>query len=329
MTTVSGRVPDFFIAGHQKCGTTALYAMLRNHPQIFMPDVKEPRYFCTDLYSRFPPRTPEAQRLRTLEGYMALFDAADPEQLVGEASPQYLRSRAAPAEIAAVQPNAKIIAILREPAAFLRSFHMQMVSSNQETEKDFRKAIGLEEERAQGRLIPQRCQHPDALQYSDHVRYVEQLHRYRETFSAENVLVIVYDDFRGDNETTVREVLRFLEVDETLPVETIDTKPLKAVRALPLHRLANAARMARTNPGAAGAVGKTINALTPAAMRSESVRGLWRRVVYEQPAPPDEAFMLELRRRFKPEVEALSGYLGRDLVSRWGYDRLGSAASQR
>ena len=317
------RPPEFFIAGHQKCGTTALYAMLRKHPQIFMPDVKEPRYFCTDLYSRFPPKTDAARRAHTLEGYLSLYAEAGPEQLLGEASPQYLRSRAAPAEIAAVQPNARIIAILREPAAFLRSFHMQMVSSNVETEKDFRKAVGLEAPRQQGKRIPRRCQHPDALQYTDQVRYVEQLRRYRELFSAENVHVIIYDDFRRDNEATVRGVLRFLGVDADAPVETIDTKPLKAVRSLPLHQLANGARLARTNPAAAGRLGRTINALTPAVLRSQAVRSRWRRLVYQAPPPADETFMRELRVRFEPEVRALSEYLGRDLVSEWGYDRLG------
>ena len=50
---VQGRYPDFFIAGHAKCGTTALYEMLRRHPAIFMPELKEPLYFATDLRRRF------------------------------------------------------------------------------------------------------------------------------------------------------------------------------------------------------------------------------------------------------------------------------------
>ena len=54
------RAPDFFIAGHQKCGTTALYYMLKEHPRIFMSEVKEPRYFATDMRTRFPVRSPEA-----------------------------------------------------------------------------------------------------------------------------------------------------------------------------------------------------------------------------------------------------------------------------
>jgi hypothetical protein len=317
------RVPDFFIIGHQKCGTTALYLMLRSHPQIFMPDIKEPRYFASDLRTRFAVRSPAAERLHTLDGYLSLFTAASPQQRVGDASPNYIRSRAAPSAIADLQPGARIIAILREPASFLRSFHLQMVSSNVETQRDLRKAILLEEVRRQGRHIPRRCHVPDALQYSNHVRYVEQLRRYHAVFPPENVLVLIYDDFRRDNEATVRKVLRFLDVDDTSPVETIDTEPLKAVRSLPLHQLASAARVARMNPVAAGPVSRTVNALTPRPLRSEAFRAFWRRVVYSAARPPDEEFMLELRRRFKPEVVALSDYLGRDLVSLWGYDTIG------
>jgi hypothetical protein len=66
-----------------------------------------------------------------------------------------------------------------------------------------------------------------------------------------------------------------------------------------------------------------VNAFTPKEVRSDALQALWRRVVYSDPPPPDEELMLELRRRFRPEVEALSDYLGRDLVTLWGYDKLG------
>jgi len=321
--TPKERVPDFFIAGHQKCGTTALYWMLKNHPQIFMPDIKEPLYFASDLRSRFPVRSPAAQRLRTLDGYLSLFAAASPEQLVGDASPQYLRSRAAPSGIADLRPDARIIVILREPASFVRSFHLQMVSSNVESQRDLRKAVALEGARREGKRIPHRCHHPDALQYSDHVRYVEQLSRFHAVFPAEQVLVLIYEDFRRDNEATVRAVLRFLEVDDRSPIETIEIKPVEGVRSLQLHHLANAARVARLNPVAAGPVGRAVHALTPRALHSDAFRALWRRVVYRAPPTPDEEFMLELRRRFKGEVVAISDYLGRDLVTEWGYDGMG------
>jgi hypothetical protein len=55
----------------------------------------------------------------------------------------------------------------------------------------------------------------------------------------------------------------------------------------------------------------------------ETFGSAWRRLIYRARAEPPEEFMLELRRRFKPEVEAVSEYLDRDLVSLWGYDRIG------
>ncbi len=51
-------MPDFFIVGHPKCGTTALYEMLRRHPQIFMPALKEPGSSpptCARAFSAKPP----------------------------------------------------------------------------------------------------------------------------------------------------------------------------------------------------------------------------------------------------------------------------------
>jgi hypothetical protein len=318
-----GRVPDFFIVGHQKCGTTALWEMLRRHPQIFMPRVKEPRYFASDLRSPFQGGAPEVSRRRTPEGYFSLFTDAAAAQLAGEGSPQYLRSRVAASRIAEVQPAARIIAILREPASFLRSFHMQAMQSHIETERDFRKAIALEADRRQGRHIPRRCHHPQDLLYSEHVRYVEQLRRYHAVFPQQQVLVLIYEDFRRDNEATVHTVLRFLGLDDTLPVEMIETKPLKAVRSPQAHKLRAGLRRAARNPAVAGPVSRAIIALTPRPLRSGKPAALLRRAAYVSAPPPDEQLMLELRRRFKPEVVALSDYLGRDLVTLWGYDRIG------
>ena len=96
--------------------------MLRRHPQIYMPDVKEPWFFADDLALRFEPTTPLP---KTLDEYLSLFLAAEPDQRVGEATPSYLFSRAAAGNIADLQPDARIIAILREPASFLRSLHLQ------------------------------------------------------------------------------------------------------------------------------------------------------------------------------------------------------------
>ncbi len=316
------RPPDFFLVGHSKCGTTAIYEMLKHHPQLHMP-VKEPRYFVPELRSRYwRPPSSRRKRPHTLEGYLSLYADAGPDQLIGEATPEYIRSFTAPERIAEVQPNARIVAVLREPASFLRSLHLQAVHNYNETEKDFRKAIALEQDRRQGRHIPRLSQTPQALLYSDHVRYVEQLRHYHAVFPAEHVLVLIYDDFRNDNEGTVRTVLRFLEVDDSYPIQPVETKTLPAVRFQSLHQLARVVSIARHNPVSGPAL-RTLDGLIPSRLRSDAWSETWRRVVYTDPSPPDEELVLELRRRFKPEVVALSEYLGRDLVALWGYDGVG------
>src|SRR5437763_7759650 len=88
------RIPHFYIVGHPKSGTTALYEMLRRHPQIFMSELKEPRFFAADLRPRFQAAGP-GQHPQTIEEYAALFAGAAPSQLAGDASPSYLRSRVA------------------------------------------------------------------------------------------------------------------------------------------------------------------------------------------------------------------------------------------
>jgi hypothetical protein len=323
------RAPDFFLVGHPRCGTTALWQMLRLHPQIFMPDEKEPRFFASDLRSRFAPRGEVGRRLLTLDGYLSLFDEAQASQRVGEASPNYLRSRVAAAHIAELRPDARIIAVLREPAGFLRSFHAQMIRSNGETQQDLRRAIALEPARRRGRRIPRGCRRPEALLYTEHIRYTEQLRRYHEAFGPEQVMTIIYDDLRADNAGTVRDILRFLDVDDSLPVRPVEAEPMPGVRSQQLHQLAGALRVARRNPEGASRFARGLDALVPEMLRSEGARRLWRRALYTERNAADPVLEAELRRRFRPEVEALGEYLGRDLLELWGYERTAARSGTR
>ncbi len=309
-----GRVPDFFIVGHSKSGTTALYEMLRAHPQIFMPDLKEPVFFASEL-----PR--QAHRYRapeTLAEYLALFVAAAPEQRIGEASASYLWSHTAASRIAAARPTAKIIAILREPASFLRSLHLQCVQSHYETEKDLRRALSLEDARRAGMHLPRRSLWPQVLLYSEHVRYVEQLRRYHAVFPATQVLVLIYDDFRRDNASTVRTVLRFLDVDDTAAIEVTDANPTVRMRSQRLDEIVHALSVG-VGP-VSRAVKASVKASTSRRLRRQVLRATRRRLVVAEPPPPDEELAAEIRRRYKPEVVALGEYLQRDLVGLWGYE---------
>jgi hypothetical protein len=340
-------VPDFFIVGHEKCGTTALYRLLSSHPQIYMPALKEPRFFAAGIAGGGADADAEAHarrgaadarvgaadadtparpgaRPRTLEGYLALFAPASAEQRAGEASPQYIRSPDAARLIAEVQPAARIIALLREPVSFLKTFHLQCVRAGVEPERDLRKALALEPLRRQGKRVPSGLGSPERLLYSQHVRYVEQLRRFHAVFPREQVLVLIYEDFRAENELAARRVLRFLDVDDSVPLELREAPEevrRNAVRSRALRRLTLAVRTARRRPQAAGRAARAVDALTPGVLRSEAFEDVLRRIVFTRPPSLDEGFALELRARFKGEVDALSEYLQRDLTGLWGYDQ--------
>lgn len=310
--TSGEKAPDFFIVGHPKCGTTALYEMLKAHPQIYMPELKETRFFASELH----PGSQAAGLPSTLEEYLSLFAPALPGQLTGEASPSYLRSHAAAARIAALRPDARIIAIFREPASFLRSLHMELVRDHAETEGDLGRALALEADR---RRDPELA--TPGLIYSEYVRYVEQISRYHATFASEQVLVLIYDDFRADNEATLRKVLRFLGVNESSPLNQSKANPSVRVRSPRLYSLVRALYLGQ------GSLGRPLKAalksVLPARLRRRGLHAVRRNLLYGQPRPADEQLMSRLRRELSGEVSALGEYLGRDLLTLWGYDRLG------
>jgi hypothetical protein len=312
-----GRVPDFFIVGHHKSGTTAMYEMLRRHPRIYMPEMKEPEFFGRQRSGRreavpgIPGHRPTfaESRPQTYAEYLSLFADATPEQRVGEASPSYLRSLTAAGDIAAVQPAARIIAILREPVSFLYSLHLQMVRNHVQRELDFGKALAGEGVAREGERVNL---------YTDRVSYVEQLRRYHDVFSSDQVLVLIYDDFRADNESAVRRVLRLLDVEVDAPIKPMDANPTIAPRSRHLDGWLFALRSGR-GPISRGTKA-ALKAVTPNRTHRKLARAVQRNLVYGSAPAPDAKLTLELRRRFKPEVVALSEYLNRDLVGLWGYD---------
>jgi hypothetical protein len=313
-------MPDFFVVGHAKCGTTALYEALKRHPEIFLPDLKEPYFFIPEV--RHEERWTLFDAPRTLEEYLALFAPAAENQRLGEVSPHYIWSDTAAPGIAAAQPDARIIAILREPASFLRSLHTHLLKSHIETEKSLRRALALEAPRRESRSIPASSRWPRLLLYSEHVRYATQLRRFYDLFPPERILVLVYEDFRRDNRATLDAVLRFLGVEEGPALEIPESNTTaQQVRRPGLYSALHRLSMGHGRGG--GTLRSAIKALTPQGLRRRTLESTRHRLAMGGPEPPDEELAAELRRRFKPEVTAVSELLGRDLVARWGYEDVG------
>src|SRR5690242_3134640 len=125
--------PDLFIVGAFKAGTTSMYEYLRAHPQVFMSVPKEPTYFGADLSARY--------RRMSEDEYLGLFRDARPDQRVGEATPWYLYSTSAAAEIKAFEPAARIVIMLRNPVDVMFSQHSQLLFNQREDLADFGAAL--------------------------------------------------------------------------------------------------------------------------------------------------------------------------------------------
>lgn len=308
--------PDFVVVGQPKAGTTALYEMLRQHPGIFMTELKEPMFFAEDLRRRFCP-TRSGPLPTTLEDYLALYVGAGQGQLRGEASTGYLVSRVAAQRLSSHRADTRIIAIFWEPADFLRSLHVQLLRENIESVRDLRLALSLEPQRRRGRRIPRRCYLPQYLLYSDHLRYTEKVRRRHEALPPCQVRVLIHEDFRRDNRGTVQSLLGFLGLDGTVPVAPVEANPSLLVRSQAADDLVH--RVTVDSGPVSSKVKVAIKAVTPKAMRRRAHQVVPSGALFGLVPAPDPVLMAELRARMKPEVMRFGDYLGRDLVALWGY----------
>lgn len=195
--------PNFFIVGSPKCGTTALSAYLRVHPNIFMSIPKEPSYFANDF--------PGIQFVQNRTDYLKLFSKTGDQHLaIGEASPAYIFSRNAIDNIRAFNRQSKIIIMLRKPADMLLSYHAQLVYSLFENVMDFEKAWHLQKERARGLCIPRTCRESKFLQYRHVASFGMHMQRITENFPREQLKVVFFEDFIHDTQGSYRDILNFL-----------------------------------------------------------------------------------------------------------------------
>jgi hypothetical protein len=197
--------PNLFLVGPPKCGTTAVSEYLRSHPDIYFSDPKEPNFFCPDVRQQTRP-------FRTLDAYLSLFEKTSGEHYVAEGSASYIISAVAIQDILDFNSNARFIAFVRNPIDQCHSLHRQLVNSEREDIRDFERAWRLQEERAQGRCLPQRCRDPMLLQY----RYVASmgtlLQRFMGQVPSGQRYVVVFDDLRADAAKVYANILDFLNL---------------------------------------------------------------------------------------------------------------------
>lgn len=297
------KIPNFFIIGAPKTGTTALATYLSEHPRIYMSPVKEPHFFATDI--------PRPSWIHDRERYLGLFRNVTGEHLaVGEASVWYMFSNAAVKNIYEFNPDAKIIAMLRNPVELVPSLHSQLLFSMCEDEASLLSAWRLQGERADGRglpkavkngRIPARC-----LQYAQVAKLGEQLERVLAVFPEKQVHVILHDDFKADPAKVYLETLAFLGVP---PDGRLDFPPVNENKVLRYQWLGNPINNGSWLGGVILGLKRWLG------LPSMGLIGRMAKLNARQAkrVPLDSGLRDELAYEFRDDVRRMGELLGRDL----------------
>ncbi|EMI17392.1 Sulfotransferase [Rhodopirellula maiorica SM1] len=209
LPTAQPPLPNCFIIGAPKCGTTSLYEFLCMHPEVCFSHPKEPLFWATD----FPGANSLSIRpVKTQQEYLGLFKSKDlrSKRIIAEASTCYLMSETAVGNILNFNPAAKFIAMLRNPVELVQAWHNELVYNGLEPETDFHTAWMLQQSRQNGQCLPKVCPVPEFLQYGRVGRLGEQIQRVKQLVPSDQLLLIHSRNLRNDAEHECRRVLEFL-----------------------------------------------------------------------------------------------------------------------
>ncbi len=220
--------PNFFFVGHTRSGTTSLKEELEQHPEIFF-------YYAKSWQKPNGPFGFESS-FKNDEEFLEEFRGVK-EKRVGQKRGDYLSCPWAAERIKKFSPNAKIIMTLRNPIDVMYSLHATMLyRETVEDIEDFGEALKMEEERKKKygyKVIPKKY-HPHML-YRETVRYSQQVKRYFELFGEENVKVTIFDEYIKNKSSTLRDILKFLDVDEDFEIKHLNTNAGRKYRNRTIH----------------------------------------------------------------------------------------------
>ncbi len=302
-------MPNFLVLGAARSATTSLHYYLEQHPGITMSRIKEPNFFAFD-HDVDPPRPlidPTSSIITKSvvdrRAYEELFSHAGPGDVLGEASPLYLYVREAPAQIAAVLTEPRLIAVLRNPIDRAYSHWLHIRRDSPETVLEaFARAC--EAEMTAGTAYTPYGSGTHVLRMG---RYDEQLARYLDVFGAGPLLVLSYEEVTETPAVALRRVCEHLGVD-----------PYDFDTGVQYNRSGVAKSEARARIGRlARSVQPALKALLPDAVVARLGRARAAHDVPDAPPPIPDALRARLVEWFAPSVERLRAM---DLVDVSGWE---------
>jgi hypothetical protein len=297
-------LPNFLVLGTAKAGTSSLYAYLKQHPDVFLSPTTELNFFAHeggDLNFRGPRDIEfmlDDSLIATYEDYVKQFAGINRETAIGEVSTHNLYSVRAPALIKRYVPNAKMIAILRNPVDRAFSAFAHMVRDQREETSDFRAALAREPTRILDNWEP-------LWHYKSMGLYGAQLSRYLETFDPKQIRVYIYDDYVARPLEVVQDIFAFIGVDTKFAPDMSEKFNVSTMtRSQQLQDMMMGKSFVRS----------TVRSLVPASARSRI-----RNYILEHNVKRlrlDSRIRCELTDAFQEDIRLLERLLKRDL-SHW------------
>ena len=261
-------LPTFVIVGAQKAGTTTLHDWLGQLPDVWMSEPKEIHFFDKHVG-------------RGLDWYREQFRPAAQHRAWGESTPIYLYRDAAREGMISALPEARFVAILREPVSRGYSHYWFARSKGKEPLETFEEAVQAEP----ARLAASKDGKPAAFSYLDRGHYLEQLEALEEAVGRERLLVLLTEDLRRDAVGTLRKVAGFVGAD-VAAVEGVEVRERNTFSD------------------------RTVNSAD--GLRKQRLQSSHVDTAAGYP-PIDPALEQALRESFREENERLAAWLGRDL----------------
>jgi Sulfotransferase domain len=292
------RMPNLFIIGAAKAGTTALYDYLTQHPQVYLSRVKEPMFF-----SR------EEKYARGLDWYEAeYFNGAEDYPVRSEATPHYLywSEKVAPRikDVYGERP-VKFIVSLRDPVSRAYSWYWNMVREGRE-DLDFDEALRVEEDRLKQNRYELYQRGSMVYGYYTGSRYASLLQPYLELFSLESFFFVFQDDLKSRENETCKEIFEFLGIASTIQINTSNSNPAAMPRSRLLHQTLRQHSLFK----------EFIKPFIPTRIRRPLKSKMMQANLRETPyVPLDPQLAHQLRLSYRPEIEKLEKITSRDLSS--------------
>jgi len=221
-------LPNFFIIGAAKAGTTTLYKLLNQHPQIYLPFAKETSFFSNDNFYRKGIKWYSDTYYKRKENYTAR----------GDATPHYLywSEKVAPRIYEIYKPRPPyFLVIVRDPVRRAYSFYWQVVREGKEN-LTFREALEREDERLRAHIESLKTSGAMTWGYYRGGCYASLLQPFLDRFPQQRFLFLLQEDLRDNFEETVKRTLAFLGVDANYPISPAISNAASLPRNRDLHR---------------------------------------------------------------------------------------------